>query len=486
MKNNKGFTVLELLIVIFIIGLIPLIFVNSFGKTRVNVDTEKDQIGKSLLDDAIEIFYYLGMKEGTLEYYLEDETIISCISLQTLISNGYLMEEQFDSSKHALLKVENGNVSYELITDTSVCNYEKVSISGIYVGETSSSGENDNDIDSYTFKQNVTTINVNTFNVDIEFTFQALIDYYAEDYKETYVMMVLDKSGSMSSMMSSANSAVTQLANLLAKNDSNNYKFCTGLISFDSSASLVKKFTNKPFISSLAYGGGTSFSAALSRAYSVIYETPNNYDDIECSNSASPDSHVIVILLSDGYGGSASTANLIEKNAQILTIGYGGDADVTTLKNLSTKSCGEEKNEACYFDSNPATISTQLQDFALTVISEAKESKYKKGIVELTLNDEYFRYDSADSSGVKNTEGIVSIAVDLEKYDEDGNILGDYAFNIKYNGKAFGEGINSIEIDVFKEVYITFYDSEGIPSEKIKVTDLPKITLNKFNASATN
>ena len=520
MNNNKGFTILELLIVIFIIGLIPLIFVNSFGKTKVNIDEERGQTGTTLLDDAVEVFYYLGMKEGTLEYFTkEDGSVISCISVNSLVSNGYILEENHDLSKYALLSVKDGELSYELTTNTSLCEYEKISLSGIYDGESSSTSGGDDEVDSYTFKQNVSTIDVNTFAVDIDFSFKALLEIATVD-PSAYILIMLDRSGSMmgSGRMSAANSAISALSTTLAQSEYDEYDICIGFVSYGWDVTLDQPFTNRPFVAKAVAYGDENYTHAFEFAYELFTSpdsrlpisytySPNSWGPAgpvtstlktpthsvpECAKRLTTTTK-IVLFISDGNPIMLHTQQTMYaaatkvKNAGIAVYTFGYEINSTILRTLASQTCGTNKNEPCYSTSGISVFATQLKDFLINTINEINESKYKTAKVEMKLNSTYFTYDQSDGSSPSHNNGTVTIDIDLSKYDStSGTFVDDYGFNIKYNGKGFGDGVNSIQVNIFDEVNIIFYDAEGNASKTEKLANLPKITLNKYNSSAIN
>jgi len=585
-KNEKGFTIVELLAVLFILSLLSIMLISYYGKTLSKIEEESRNSAKAILEDALDVYYHLNLNDGTLKYYIEDNKIITCVKVETLIRNGFLAEEDYDAAEFLKLTVKNGKISYEKIEDLSACDYEEISVSGVYEGSTST-GAGTGDVDSFTFDQNVSMVDVNTFNVDIDFSFKALMSFASDDYKDTYVMMILDNSGSMGSPlvngatpMSAANAAVTGLAATLSKAANPNYNFCTGLINFNTNSALNKPFTNKAFTSTIAASGNTNYLSGLQLAESTIYQItttnesfpdvttsisgsnvtikimndtvvlassvvtfsakatvqytvgayvvsitygpntnsgiqsvtlvsgpkivstinpPRNYDltTPECAKASNSKSSIIIIFLTDGEPNTPnslattylpSAKSLKNRGAKLLTIGYNLTATGRArLLEMASYSCGPNKDEVCHFDANTSTIEQQLKELAYTTIEESRESKYKSGKIELVLNQEYFIYESAGASNISYQGGKVVIGINLNDYDPvTGNFKSDYDFNIKYNGKTFSNGQDSMEVSLFTSGKITFYDADGVPSDPAELNNLPKILLTKKGASAVN
>jgi len=475
MKQKNGFTVIELLVVIFLISLIPLLFTGNFGNTSKKIEEEQSETQIALLDDAIEIYYYLSMKDNNLNYYIEDEKIISCIGIKTLISNGYILDDKYNENSFAKVQVYKGELTYTIVSNESTCEYDQISILN---GNAS--------IEQYGYNQNISTINSNTLNVDIDINFKTLIDSYFESYKDTYVMVVLDATGSMNGeAITKANTAVTNLVANLSKDTNNKYNFCTGLVAFNSTSYLEQKFTNKPFVSALMATGESSISAALTMAYNSIYNNSTNYIESECSKSA--DENVIVLLITDGNASGTNISNFISKGAQVITMGYGTSPDTENLINLASKTCGNNAEESCYFATNNETIITQLKDISSLIIEDAKETNYKNSKIEITLNNEIFTYDTSEGSKINNSGDLITIDINLDKYIQSNAVISiDYSFNLKYKGGTLINNDETKKINMFESVYVTFYDSEQNASKKIEIENLPQITLSKNKASAIN
>ena len=121
MKKKNGFTIIELLAVIFILSLIPILFISSFGNNTENLKNEKNEISDSILKDAIEVYYHIGMKEKTIDYRIEGSATLSCISIKELISKGYILEEQYNPDNYIKIREENDKLESIIVDTKSAC-----------------------------------------------------------------------------------------------------------------------------------------------------------------------------------------------------------------------------------------------------------------------------------------------------------------------------------------------------------------------------
>ena len=85
--NNKGFTLTELLAVVFIISVVSAITILSVGNT-VNKSKKKiSDVQKNNIEEAASIYY---LKEGMNEDEIELEQYESCVELEVLAEKGYI------------------------------------------------------------------------------------------------------------------------------------------------------------------------------------------------------------------------------------------------------------------------------------------------------------------------------------------------------------------------------------------------------------
>lgn len=87
--NNKGFTLTELLAVIFILSAVALITLFSVSDTIDKSEKNISDVQKTNIEKAAEIYY---LKEGMDEDSLELDEYESCVELEYLIEKGYIEE----------------------------------------------------------------------------------------------------------------------------------------------------------------------------------------------------------------------------------------------------------------------------------------------------------------------------------------------------------------------------------------------------------
>ena len=85
--NNKGFTLTELLAVIFIVAAVALITLYSVSNTLDKSEKNISDVQKQNIENAAEIYY---LKEGINEDSLELTEYESCVDLSYLIKKGYI------------------------------------------------------------------------------------------------------------------------------------------------------------------------------------------------------------------------------------------------------------------------------------------------------------------------------------------------------------------------------------------------------------
>ena len=85
--NNKGFTLTELLAVIFILAAVSLITLYSVSNTVDKSEKNISDVQKTNIEEAAEIYY---LKEGMNEDSLELTEYESCVDLSYLIEKGYI------------------------------------------------------------------------------------------------------------------------------------------------------------------------------------------------------------------------------------------------------------------------------------------------------------------------------------------------------------------------------------------------------------
>lgn len=84
-KNNKGFTLLEMLIVLFVIAVLIILFVPNLAKQTDSINKQ----GNAALEKVIET--------QTEMYYLDNNE--KPASLETLFTDGYISKDQRDKAQ---------------------------------------------------------------------------------------------------------------------------------------------------------------------------------------------------------------------------------------------------------------------------------------------------------------------------------------------------------------------------------------------------
>lgn len=95
MKNNKGFTLLEMVVVVIIISILFLLTVPNVSKVIASVDSKACSALTKVVDSAIVQF--------RLDYGSEPN------SLSDLVNGGYLEPEQTKCTNGGVLIIENGH-----------------------------------------------------------------------------------------------------------------------------------------------------------------------------------------------------------------------------------------------------------------------------------------------------------------------------------------------------------------------------------------
>lgn len=97
LKNNKGFTLIEMLIVLMIISVLIILFVPNLSDRSGNVHDKGCEALVSVVQAQVEL------------YQLEEESTPS--SIQDLTREGYITEDQRECSNGGALSIENGIVT---------------------------------------------------------------------------------------------------------------------------------------------------------------------------------------------------------------------------------------------------------------------------------------------------------------------------------------------------------------------------------------
>lgn len=176
------------------------------------------------------------------------------------------------------------------------------------------------------------------------------------------IMLVIDVSGSMEdeSKLRFAQNAANTFVDNFYENATLNHRI--GLIAFSNTANIVTGFDEGPAalksgISSLVPEGGTAMGDGIAAA--------TKYMSSEARHNATK----TVVLLSDGASNDGMSPHTAAQNAAnnqiiLLSIGYGSDADILTLKDVASITGGE------YFSaSNVQDLGETFEDVTAFIIS---------------------------------------------------------------------------------------------------------------------
>ena len=404
MKNNKGFTIIEVITVIAIISLIFLVLISVFSNLNQDLSDDHDELEETLIAQAFETFFHVRNNERTLLHFPEESTLKACIEARSLIENGYLEPQHTTIGNLYQVRVNpQGILSYHQIFPTNNCNnrnnacfnniitnhceFREANISGVVPGNVTAGSGTLDQVNDFSLNINSRTTNVNTFTVDMNFTFQSWLELAAHA-SENYVMIILDASGSMrGAPMNQANTAVTHLTRRLADSP---YHFCTALIEFGTatgfnipcgplcgidggpvtpchpgcrgwpaSAQLVRGFAQTPLVSNSRALCWTPYGAAFNLAEQVMFgdrnrrfyqfygwTTPTEANRANerlihrpqfnpgCMNIDARTSNVAIVFITDGVPTDGNNwvaphGRLVSRGVEVFTVGYNfGDAQI--------------------------------------------------------------------------------------------------------------------------------------------------------------
>lgn len=99
MRNNSGFTLLEMIVVLFIVAVLMLLIVPNIGEKRERIDKQATEALANVIQTQVELF--------------ELENKNKSVSLEALLNGGYLSQKQVDEANQKQITVSgNGHVSY--------------------------------------------------------------------------------------------------------------------------------------------------------------------------------------------------------------------------------------------------------------------------------------------------------------------------------------------------------------------------------------
>lgn len=98
-KNHEAFTLLEMLVVLFIIAILMLLVVPNIGAKRERIDKQGTQALATVIQTQVAL------------YELEHKN--KATSLEVLVSEGYLSAKQAEEAKERQISISgDGHVSY--------------------------------------------------------------------------------------------------------------------------------------------------------------------------------------------------------------------------------------------------------------------------------------------------------------------------------------------------------------------------------------
>lgn len=99
LNNNKGFTLLEMIVVLFIVAVLMLLIVPNVGEKRERIDKQATEALANVIQTQVELF--------------ELENRNQTVSFQALLSGGYLSQKQVDEAIQKNITISGaGHVAY--------------------------------------------------------------------------------------------------------------------------------------------------------------------------------------------------------------------------------------------------------------------------------------------------------------------------------------------------------------------------------------
>lgn len=102
MKNKKAFTLIEVVVVIFIISIIMILVIPKILNSVKNKQVEISEVSKQMIYDATDIY----IKENETLYPTSNDSIY-CIKIETLVKSGKLVEPLKDLKSNKNISLDN-------------------------------------------------------------------------------------------------------------------------------------------------------------------------------------------------------------------------------------------------------------------------------------------------------------------------------------------------------------------------------------------
>ena len=122
--NKKGFTIIELLTVMFILSLLFLLFITSFGTTTERI--REGNRAPAVLNNAANIYFHLNVNNPnpTTPFHFRTETdgsLTSCISIRRLIRSGYLQRNIYQEYINHYVRVSTSSAGNTVQSNSNNC-----------------------------------------------------------------------------------------------------------------------------------------------------------------------------------------------------------------------------------------------------------------------------------------------------------------------------------------------------------------------------
>ena len=177
MRNNKGFTIIEIIVVIALMSLIWLVFANAFtGSIRSLEDQIEEETGTNITDTLF-AYFRVAKNNRSLRYFYEPNgNVISCIRIRTLIEEGFfeenvLRENNWNANDVFRIRIDcQGVLHHSRLTTTNLvnsqCSFNEMNMSGFFDHSVIDAPLGN---DRFDLNVTVSPTGVNTFSVDTNF-----------------------------------------------------------------------------------------------------------------------------------------------------------------------------------------------------------------------------------------------------------------------------------------------------------------------------
>lgn len=523
MKNNKGYTLIEIIVCVLLIAIIGTVFTMTLHKKKDNDETRKESKEQQELDIAIDILSNNLLSSNELNYYEDIENnkdSFFCLSKQKLIGSGLITENNEllnDLSEDTYIKVikdKNGLYKMEKPVNIDSCKYLSSSTTSSVDAENEKTDGTLKD-DGYQLKHKITSSASGEKNhYDYTLNFDLVTGDLVETLMNVYTVFVLDGSASMGSTFYTARDAAINLSEQLINSDTDNVKNYVSAITFsglwsnlnrnpiDSETEFLKR---KLIISDFTYGEGSTFyyaafEGALKKLnevkankeknkYFVIFLTDGdnytngNHDDYN------PELNALKKFLKDS---KIENEKLVETEyGKLIVVGYNySGTGESELKRIASDGCEERE---CFYSSSTSNVIKIFQDFFKLIQNEVN-CYYDAAKISINLAPDF--YVASDNS--KIISDSITFDCKTSPYYEELKKYGNNLFNDTkeiYFKKNLDDGavLGETEIPIINSIEVTMqkYDESGNLKDvggSIEITSdkFSKITLNIEEVEVVN